>query len=115
MNEEIEKILENFEVPFSFKRYGGSAETYITYQETHHDPVLNGDNKIMYLIYHYDFDIYSKTDYTNVIEHLKILLLQNGWTWEPDSDSEDMYEDDTGYFHKTICFAKEKYVEVEEI
>ena len=32
-------------------------------------------------------------------------LKQSGWTWQPRRDSPDMYEADTGYFHKTICFA----------
>jgi hypothetical protein len=31
----------------------------------------------------------------------------NGWTYQPTRESADMFESDTNYFHKTICFEKE--------
>ena len=30
----------------------------------------------------------------------------NDWTWQPNRDGPDLYDVDTGYYHKTICFAK---------
>ena len=32
-------------------------------------------------------------------------LKQNGFKWQPSMTSTDMFEDDTGYYHKTLCFA----------
>ena len=32
----------------------------------------------------------------------------NDFTWQPSFDSPDMFEEDTGYYHKTVCFAKER-------
>ena len=35
-------------------------------------------------------------------------MKNNGFTWQPSRDSRDFYEDDTGYYHKTLCFAIER-------
>lgn len=110
MNELIETIFTNFEVPVSFLRYEGKLTTYVTYQQTYIDSSFSADDKLMGYVDYYDFDIYSKTNYFNLIERIKALLEQNGFTWQPSQSSGDLYEDDTGYFHKTLCFAIEREV-----
>lgn len=118
MNEEIETIFNNFKVnnvaiPVSFLRYNGNATTYITYNEQDMNNVLSGDDKILGYVYYYDFDIYSKGNYLDIVESVKTLLKQNGFTFQPSRCSPDLFEDDTGYYHKTLNFAKE-YEESEE-
>ena len=113
MNKEIETIFKDFEVdgktiPVSFLRYNGKATTYVTYQEVEADNSLSGDDELLAYVTFYDFDIYSKGNYFKVMDALKQKLKDNGWRWQPSLSSEDMYEDDTGYYHKTLNFAKEK-------
>lgn len=108
MNELIEQIFTNFIVPVSFLRYDGAETAYVTYQQTDIDNTLSGDNTLLNYVDYYDFDIYSKGNYFPIIEGVKSILIDNGFTWQPSRDSGDMYEDDTGYYHKTLCFAIER-------
>jgi hypothetical protein len=110
MNELIERIFKNFtvegvEIPVEFLRYTGHNTTYITYMEHMIDTEYYSDDELTNYIDYYDFDIFSKGNYIKVIESMKVLLEQNGFKWKPSMTSADMYEDDTGYFHKTLCFA----------
>lgn len=115
MNRVIQDIFQDFnvngvDIPVSFLRYDGDCDTYITYMESDKDNSFSGDDNIVGYVVYYDFDIYSKSNYLEIMEQLKELLKANGWTWQPSRDSSDLYEDDTGYFHKTLCFAIEKEV-----
>ena len=109
-NEEIESVLKDLGVPVAFCFYTGEAKTYVTYMELDKDNVLAGDDEILGCVQYYDFDVYSKGNYLGVISKLIDLLTAAGWTYQPSRDSPDMYERDTGYYHKTICIAKESEV-----
>lgn len=113
MNNLIEKTLSDFtvngkEIPVKFLRYNGNEETYITYMMTDADSVLHGDDELLNYVEYYDFDIYTKGNYKPIVKALKALLTSVGFMWEPDRSSEDMYEDDTKYYHKTLCFSIER-------
>lgn len=113
MNNELQTIFEGFTVggkviPVSFLRYTGKSTTYITYQEIQDDTSFSADDELQAYVTYYDFDIYSKSNYLNIIESVKEILEANGWKWQPSMTSQDQYEDDTGYYHKTLCFAKIK-------
>lgn len=113
MNNELQTIFANFTVsgnviPVSFLRYTGKATTYITYQEVQDDTSFSADDELQAYVTYYDFDIYSKGNYLNLIESVKEILKANGWRYQPSMTSQDLYEDDTGYYHKTLCFAKIK-------
>lgn len=108
MNELIERIFSNFSVPVSFMRYDGKATTYITYQQTDIDTTLSADDELINYLDYYDFDIYSKGNYFSIIESVKQVMKANGFRWQPTRSSGDMYEDDTGYYHKTLCFSIER-------
>ena len=110
MNELIQSIFENFTVdgvsiPVKFMFYKGHGEPYVTYQQTDADNSISGDDDLIGYVDFYDFDIYSKGNYFPIIESVKTLLKQNGFVWQPSKSSGDMYETDTGYYHKTLCFA----------
>lgn len=116
MNDLIEKIFTDFKVnneiiPVSFMKYNGTAETYITYQSIDTTNTLSCDNEIIAYIDYYDFDIYSKNDYFEIVREVKKILKANGFMWQPSMSSSDMFEDDTGYHHKTLCFAIERMEE----
>lgn len=110
MNELIETLFKDFtvdgvSVPVSFLYYEGHGEPYITYMHTDADSSYSGDDELLGYVDYYDFDIYSKGDYTNIVKSVKALLKANDFVWQPSRTSPDMYETDTGYYHKTLCFA----------
>lgn len=113
MNEVIETAFADFAVdgvsiPVSFLRYNGDATTYITYMQTNADQTLTADNELINYVEYYDFDIFSKGNYMAICEAVKEVLTNCGFLWEPSRSSPDMYEDDTGYYHKTLSFAIER-------
>lgn len=110
MNSLIEEIFKDFKVdnvliPISFVYYDGHETTYITYNNANTGDTFYTDDGLENYIEYYDFDIYSKGNYLKIIESVKELLEQNGFEWQPSQTSSDLYEEDTGYYHKTLCFA----------
>lgn len=110
MNELIETIFANFTVdevsiPVTFMYYQGHGEPYVVYMQMDADNSISGDDELIGYVDYYDFDVYSKGNYTKIIESIKTLLKQNGFVWQPSRSSADMYETDTGYYHKTLNFA----------
>ena len=110
MNELIESIFANFTVgnkaiPVSFLYYEGHGEPYVTYQQVDADNSLSGDDDLIGYVDYYDFDVYAKGNYTQIVESVKENLKENGFVWQPSRSSADMYETDTGYYHKTLNFA----------
>lgn len=110
MNELIESIFSNFvvdgvEIPVSFLYYEGHGEPYITYMQQDADGSLTGDDELLGYVDYYDFDVYSKGNYSKVIDEMKKILKQNGFVWQVSRSSMDMFETDTGYYHKTLNFA----------
>lgn len=108
LNAEIETLLTTLKIPYGFMFYEGNADTYITYGQQDKDDALAGDDKIVNFVIYYDFDIYSKGDYTGVISSLIETFENAGWTYQPSRESPDLYERDTKLFHRTICLAKER-------
>ncbi len=110
MNELIESILANFTVdevviPVSFMFYEGHGEPYITYMQQDANNSLSGDDKLIGYVDYYDFDVYFTGNFLNIIESLKDVLENNGFVWQPSRSSQDFFETDTGYYHKTLNFA----------
>lgn len=110
MNELIERIFAGFsvggkDIPVSFLHYPGTSDTYITYRLAFSDDSLSGDDILINYVDYYDFDIYSKGDYFPIIEAAKNILESNDFIWQPEKSSGDLFETDTGYFHKTLNFA----------
>lgn len=115
INSVIEQLFTNFTVdgvviPVSFLRYTGNKTTYITYMLTDTNNSLSAEDQIENYVDLYDFDIYSKGNYLKIIEEVINKMTQAGFIWQPSQSSGDMYEDDTGYFHRTLCFAIERSV-----
>ena len=110
MNELIESIFQNFTVdgvviPVSFMFYEGHGEPYVVYMQQDADRSLSGDDELIGYVDYYDFDVYSKGNYLNIIESLKAILKANNFVWQPSRSSQDFFETDTGYYHKTLNFA----------
>ena len=110
-NAEIETIFSGFKVnneliDLAYLFYGGHKDKYIVYAQVDTANSYSSDDDISGVIVYYDFDFYSKGNYSAIIKAAKDLLRSYNWTWQPNRDSEDLYDNDTGYYHKTVCFAK---------
>ena len=110
MNELIERIFDGFEInkipiPVRYLFYEGHGEPYVTYQQQDADRTFSGDDRLLGYVDYYDFDVYSKGNFTAIIERIKELLTENDFVWEPSRTSGDLYDSETGYYHKTLNFA----------
>lgn len=110
MNELIETIFQNFtvddvKIPVSFMYYEGHDEPYVIYMQQDADNSLSADDELQGYVDYYDFDVYSKGNFFKIIESVKALLKANNFVWQPSRSSQDFYEVDTGYYHKTLNFA----------
>ena len=110
MNELIETIFKNFtvdgkEIPVSYMFYEGHGEPYVVYMQENADGSFSGDDELLGYVDYYDFDVYAKGNYTKIAEKIKEVLKANNFVWQPSRSSMDMYETDTGYYHKTLNFA----------
>ena len=110
MNELIESIFDNFKVdgvavPVSYMFYVGHGEPYVTYMQETADSSFSGDDDLLGYVDYYDFDVYAKGNYINIVESIKALLKANNFVWQPSRTSQDFFETDTGYYHKTLSFA----------
>lgn len=113
MNSLIETLFKNFkvddiEIPVSFLDYKGDKTTYITYQNIDIDNSFSGDDEILGYVDYYDIDIFSKGNYLKIVKEVKKIMKTGGFMWQPSRTSQDMYEEDTGMYHKTLCFAIER-------
>lgn len=110
MYEELKALFDNFQVngvsiPVKLLVYDGHGEPYVVYRQYDKDNSYSSDDEISGYITYFDFDVYSKGNFLPIVKAIKSTLKNAGWTWQPRRDSPDMYEADTGYYHKTICFA----------
>ena len=113
MHKEIKKILKDFKVngksiPVEHLRYKGKSNTFVTWTLLDEEPGLNGGDKCLYSVCPVDIDIYSDGNYLDILDEVKKLMTNNDWIWT--GDSEEMYEDDTGLYHRTSSFEKERMI-----
>lgn len=108
MNEEIKSILGEsiMDSPVAHLRYKGKAKRYIVWSILGEKPMYHGDDEPIFSVVTVDIDVYSIGNFIELITEIKILMKQNGWVWV--EDSPEMYEEDTGYHHRTITFEKER-------
>ena len=93
-------------IPVEYIKYKGNSKTYVTYTFTNDDPSLFGEDKEIGSVISIDIDIYSDKNYLAIQEKIEELMENNDYIRT--GCSPDMYEDDTGLFHKTIEFEKER-------
>lgn len=118
MNRLIEQAFQNFTVdgvniPISYMFYEGHGEPYLTYMRESASDSYSGDNELMGWIEYIDIDVFSKRNYLAIVEAVIDNMRQNGFTFQPTRSSEDMYEQETGYYHRTLNFAIFNQIEEE--
>lgn len=112
MNEEIKLILgENLiiggeKISIAHLRYKGTSQKFVTWTMTGETPALSANDDDLCSICSVDVDVFSDGNYLDIIKEIKKKFKNNDWIWI--EDSEEMYEEDTGLYHKTISFEKER-------
>lgn len=112
MNEELKLILgENLiingqDIPIAHLRYKGNSKKYVTWTITGEAPALSANDEDLCSICSLDVDIFSDGNYLDIEKEIKQKMKNNDWVWV--EDSEEMYEEDTGLYHKTCSFEKER-------
>ena len=77
----------------------------MVYGQMDADASLSGDDELIGYVDYYDFDVYARGNYLDIVESVRDKLEANGFVWQPSRSSADMFETDTGYYHKTLNFA----------
>ena len=93
-------------IPVEYIKYKGNSKTYVTYTFTDDDPTLFGEDKEIGSVIGIDIDIYSDRNYLAIQQRIEEIMEDNDFIRT--GCSPDMFEEDTGLFHKTIEFEKER-------
>ena len=111
MNEEIKLILGEYicsKIPVAHLRYRGTSRKFVTWTITGETPALSANDEDLYSICSLDIDIFSEGNYLDIEKEIKQKMKNEDWVWV--EDSEEMYEEDTKLYHKTISFEKERII-----
>lgn len=84
-----------------FQKYSGSEETYITFHEYFCSGEEYEDDEEKLTGHYIQVDVWSKNDYTELIDMVKNLLIQSGFRR---LNEMDLYEEDTKIYHKGLKF-----------
>lgn len=107
MESELKKILK-LDVPVAHLKYKGKEKTYVVWTLLDETPLSASDDEIDYSEVPVDIDIYSESNYLKLMSSIKKIMKENEWIWN--GDSSEMYEEDTGLYHRTLTFMKERKV-----
>ena len=102
----VKTILSELNIPVEFIKYKGNEKTYITYAFIDDRPGLNANDKEVLSIANIDIDIFSDGNYLDIEEEVERIMTDNNFIRV--GSSPDMYEEDTGLYHKTIEYEKER-------
>jgi hypothetical protein len=113
MNEELKSILKinvnNKNIPVEHLRYKGKEKTFVTWSLLTESPELNGDDEPLYSVVPVDIDVFSNGNFLDIVKEIKKIMKSNEWVWV--EDSEEMYEEDTELYHRTLTFEKERFID----
>ena len=93
-------------IPSAPLRFRGQAERFVTWQMTSDSPELSADDECIVSIVDLDVDVYSSAEYLDILDAVKTLFTSAGWVWS--GTGPEMYEEDTGLYHRTISFSTER-------
>lgn len=111
MNEELKLILgesinvKGEDIPVAHLRYKGNSKRFVTWTITGESPALSANDEDLCSICSVDVDVFSESNYLDIIRKIKQIMKNNDWIWV--EDSTEMYEEDTKLYHKTCSFEKE--------
>lgn len=109
INKLIIETLKPLNIPIARLKYIGNAETYIVFQEYLEQGEGFSDDGEEITGRYIQINIFSKTDYTSLVNNVKTSLIGVGFMR---TSEYEIYENDTGFYNKIIRF---KYNEYEEV
>lgn len=101
INKLVIDTLKPLNVPIGFQKYSGEEDTYITFHEYLQTGDDFEDDEEAFTGHYVQIDVWSKTDYTELVKNIKSFLQLAGFKR---LDESDFYEIDTGLYHKGIRF-----------
>lgn len=101
INNKVIEALKSLNVPVSFQKYNGKESTYITFFNYLEQGEQYADNEEKSTGYYIQIDIWSKSDYTELIENVKNAMETAGFIR---TSAGDLFESDTKIYHKAIRF-----------
>ena len=104
INEDVIKALKGIGVPVSFQTYTGKANSYITFFTYLDQPESHADDEELTTGYYVQIDVWSKGDYTELVDRVHGKMLEAGFRKQ---GFYDFYEDDLKIYHKAMRFFKE--------
>ncbi|GIW49016.1 MAG: hypothetical protein KatS3mg079_492 [Caloramator sp.] len=97
----IVEALKPLNVPVTFQKYSGKAETYITFHEYFETGEEYEDDEETLTAHYVQIDIWSKNDYEELVKKVKEKLTKIGFKR---INEVDLYEEDTKIYHKGLKF-----------
>ncbi len=104
INKEVMLALKDLGVPVRFQRYSGDADTYITFFTYLERPEGHADDQERFTGYYVQVDIWSKQDYSTVVNTVWERMVQADFRR---LNFYDLYEEELKIYHKAMRFLKE--------
>ncbi|QGT99502.1 hypothetical protein SYNTR_0909 [Candidatus Syntrophocurvum alkaliphilum] len=105
INKTILTALSNLEVPVTFQTYKGKANTYITFFTYLDKAEQHADDEERITGQYIQLDIWSNSDYTDLVDNVHNLMQQAGFI---KISFNDLYENDLKIYHKVMRYRIEK-------
>lgn len=107
INKLVIDTLSPLKIPVSFQKYNGTASTYITFFEYLQQSESYADNLETCKGHYIQVDLWSKEDYTNLVERILNTMKQVGFRRTTETE---IYENDTQTYHKVLRFFYEEVI-----
>lgn len=101
INNKVIEALKSLNVPVSFQKYNGKESTYITFFNYLEQGEQYADNEEKVTGYYIRIDVWSKNDYTELVENVKNAMKAAGFIR---TSAADLFESDTKIYHKAMRF-----------
>lgn len=101
INKKVLDTLKPLNVPIGYLKYSGEEDIYITFHEYLQSGDDFEDDEEVFTGHYVQVDVWSKTDYTELVKNIKSYLKLAGFKR---LDESDFYEIDTDLYHKGIRF-----------
>lgn len=110
LNKLIIDTLNPLGVPVAFANYNQTADTYIVFIEYNQVPQLNADDNELITKYLFQVDIFSRTNYLQLVKDVKEQMKKAGFIRLLEFET---YEDEMQMYRKTFRFRYDNKIEEE--
>lgn len=101
INKLVVEALKPLKVSVSFQKYKGKENTYITFFNYLEQGEQYADNEEKATGFYIQVDVWSKNDYTELVEKVKNAMRAAGFMR---TSAADLFEDDIKVYHKAMRF-----------